>query len=196
MTADTTESYSYSVTVQGIGGEFACVPLTPDHAEYWKDKGNEALATHLTLKGEDDQNVPAAFQLPDYREQAPNYAVGVDLQSGVKVTVQDEEGNVCLELGEDDEGFQERLTEYREIGPFDGPPASPVAMFRTVLKGADIYKITSGQPFDPALFAFSCAEISRFGDAIISVTYNGKEAEFIEGMDREKQDPIAELVSN
>ena len=189
---NTGKTHKYSVMLKGYGGEYSCVPLTAEQAAYWRKKGDDKLAAHLSFKGEEGDGIPAKYQLPDYREQGQDFVVGLDLDAGVELTVEDENR---LKLNSDDEDFTERQNFSREIGPFGGPPEEPVAMYRTVLKGANLYNFTTNKPLDPTLLTLDCAEISRWGDVIISVTYDGEEAELFDPMDREMQDPVAELLA-
>lgn len=188
--ADSKEVYKYTISLEGIGGDFACIPLTEEQARYWGEQGDLALAAHISLRGDEDKDVPTEFHLPDFRDE--DWITGVD--PGATLRVEDEDGDCCLELSPDDEEFQEKLNFSRELGPFDGPPSQPVAMYRTVLKGADVYEVTTKEPFDPARLSFDCVEVSRWGDVIQSIKYEGGEVEFIDGVDREKQDPLALLI--
>jgi hypothetical protein len=192
MQATDKSIYKYTVTLEGVGGEYACIPITAEQATYWSKQGDRALAAHISLKGWEDESVPSEFQLEDFRDQ--DFLCGVDPDEGVKLIVDDEGGECCLELTSDDEDFGEMLHFSREMGPVDGPPKSPVVMYRSVLKGADVYEVTTNEPFNPALLTFDCAEVSRWGDVIHSIKYEGGEIECIDKVDREKQDPIAVLL--
>ena len=190
MTTD--KLYTYNIVIRGYGGEDSCVPLTDEQAAYWKDRGEEALSAHLCLRGEEDEDVPTEHQLPDYRDS--EYP-GVDPDGEISVTIEDLASDFSIEFKGDNEEFRERFHFALEIGPVGQAPDQPVVMFQTVLKGSNVYQISTKKPFDLSLLTFNCAEVARLGDIIFSVSYNGEDAEYIDGMDQEKQNPIAILLT-
>lgn len=183
----------YTATLTGFGGEYACIPITAQQATYWADQGNDALAAHLSLRGQEDQNVPAEYQLPDFREA--HFLSGIDPDAGAQLMVEGL-GGLCLQLESDDEDFYEKLHFSREVGPIDGRPEEPTVMYRTFLKGSDVYRIRTEKPFDQDALRFDCAEVAQCGDVISSIVYDDGEVEFLSGADREKQEPAAILLWN
>jgi hypothetical protein len=190
--AQTASVYRYTVSLEGIGGDFASIPLTDEQAQYWAQRGDDALAAHLSLGGDEDDSVPEECQLGDFRVR--EWLCGVDPDEGVTLTVQHEDGEYCLELSSDDDDFREKMHFSREVGPFDGPPDRSTVMYRSFLKGADVYELTTDKPFDPSRLTLDCAEVSQWGDVIHSVRYDGGEVEYIDGVDREKREPKAVLL--
>lgn len=187
-------AYKYTISLQGYGGEYACIPLTEAQAAYWSAQGNAALAAHLALQGEEDEGVPDEYQLPDYREQGRNFVIGMNPENPVELMVEDEEGNLCFEWAGDGDISDEIFNYTQEVGPVGEVPDQPVAMYRTFLKGADIYEVTTNEPFDAARLKLECAEVARFGDVIFSISYEGGDVSGVECADRETDDPVAELL--
>jgi len=185
--------HKYTVAIKGNGGEFACIPLTAEQVDYWGERGDLALAAHISLRDNEDEDVPSEFQLPDFREQDWITGVGRD----ATLTVEDEEGVFRLEMSPDDEDFQEKLNFpqfSRKMGYLDGPSEQPVAMYRTVAQGADVYEVTTSQPFDLARLSFDCVDVSQWGDVISNIGYEGGQVELIDLCDLEYDDPLAVLL--
>ncbi len=189
--ADSKAVYKYTVAIEGFGGDYACIPLTAEQADYWGKQGDLALAAHISIRGDEDEGVPSEFQLPDFRDE--DWITGIDPDASVKLTVQEENGDYCFEKTSDDDDFHEILRFSHEIGPCNGAPEQPVAMYRTYLKGADVYEVTTSQPFNSDRLILVCAEVAGCGDVISTIEYETGEIEFVDGVDREKQPPVAFL---
>lgn len=142
MNTKTNETYRYTVSITGEGGDFFFVPLTSEQVAFWEEKGNGALTEHLS-GGRDEDGTPPEFVLGSF-EDAKENASGIDVSSqDAELSILEENGEVIHEDVIEELDLGSLIESRRVIG---GPATG--AFIRTYERSEQTYELELTEPFD------------------------------------------------
>lgn len=99
----------YTVTIEGEGGEFSFLTLSPACFAYWKQRGNAALQRYLMAEDDGGLAVPMECVLGRYYD-TDQAGYGIDLDTDYRIAVEDESGAVCFQS---EDAISDELIDFR-----------------------------------------------------------------------------------
>lgn len=163
----TNQTYRYTITINGEGGELAFIPLNSAQLEFWMSEGDEALARHLSVGN--DEGIPPEMCLGTYYDHQ-GCSSGIELDRAPVLTIEEAGGRSILQATLSEKNAGDVLEVKRTtISPEEG------VFFRTFEKGALTYFIETNTTFDVSklkLLATSTPE----GKLLSGMMYDGQES--------------------